>query len=80
MTITGRQIRQARTLLGLTRSQLASKVKCLTTLVIMRAEDDEDEPIASPEHAAAIRRTLERSGIEFTVYPPGVRLRNTDPT
>ena len=77
MTITGRQIRQARTLLGLTRSQLAYKVKCITTLVIMRAEDDEDEPVSLPEHAAAIRQTLERIGIDFTAEPPGVRLRPT---
>lgn len=75
MTITGRQIRQARILLGLTRSELAYKVKCITTLVIMRAEESEDEPVASPEHATAIRRTLERAGIKFTADPPGARVR-----
>ena len=80
VTITGRQIRQARTLLGLTRSRLAYKVGRTTTLVILQAEEAGDEPVASPEHAAAIRRTLERSDIAFTACPPGVQLRSTDPT
>ncbi len=80
VTITGRPIREARTLLGLTRSRLAYKVGRMTTLVILRAEEAEDEPVASPEHAAAVRRTLERSDIQFMACPPGVRLRSTGPT
>lgn len=76
VTITGRQIREARTLLGLTRSKLAYKVGRITTLVILRAEEAENELMASQEHAAAIQRVLERSGVRFT--PEGVRLRKVD--
>lgn len=75
--ITGRQIREARTLLGLTRSRLAYKVGRITTLVILRAEEAEHEPVALPEHAAVIRQTLERAGVEFS--PEGVRLRKGSP-
>ena len=75
MIPTGRQIREARTLLGLTRSVLAYKVKRITTLAIMRAEEAEDESTLTADQAAAIRQTLERLGIEFTSEPPGVRLR-----
>lgn len=77
MTITGCQIREARTLLGLTRSRLAYKVGRITTLVIMRAEEAGNEPMTSQEHAAAIRRILERAGVEFT--PESVRLRKAEP-
>ena len=73
MTLTGRQIREARVLLGLKRSVLAQKVGSLTTRVIMRAEEIEREPSLSVDQDAAVRRTLERLGIEFV--PDGVRLR-----
>ena len=72
MTLTGRQIREARKLLGLQRSRLASKVGFITTLVILRAEENEDRPLPI-EQATAIRRVLERAGIEFGLE--GVRLR-----
>ena len=71
--LTGRQIREARTLLGLTRSVLAQKVGRITTLVIMRAEENEDEPVLSAEHDAAIRAALDRAGVKFT--PDGPQLR-----
>ena len=73
--LTGRQIRAARTLLGLTRSVLAQKVGRITTLVIMRAEENEDEPVLA-EHDAAIRAALERAGIKFT--PDGPQLRTKE--
>ncbi len=76
MILTGRQIRQARTLLGLNRSRLSSKVGCITTLVIMRAEENEDEPLPI-DQAVAIRTTLERAGVDFS--PEGVRLRKVEP-
>ena len=72
----GRQIREARKLLGLNRSRLASKVGCITTLVILRAEENEDEVMLLPKHDTAIRRTLERAGVEFG--PEGVRLRKAE--
>ncbi|MGI3899779.1 MAG: hypothetical protein ACRYGP_17605 [Janthinobacterium lividum] len=76
MMLTGRQIREARALLGLNRSVLATKIGRITTLVIMRAEENEDEPILSAEHDAELRRGLERLGVE--IGPEGVRLRVTD--
>lgn len=76
MTLTGRQIREARTLLKLHRSKLAAKVGRMTTLIILRAEENEDAPLPI-EQATAIRRTLERAGIEFG--PEGVRLRQPEP-
>ena len=79
MIPTGRQIRGARTLLGLKRSVLAYKIKRITTLSIMRAEEAEGELTLTADQAAAIRQTLERLGIEFTTDPPGVRLRKTEP-
>ncbi|MGI4767496.1 MAG: hypothetical protein ACRYGP_20825 [Janthinobacterium lividum] len=75
--LTGRQIREARLLLGLKRSILAQKVGRISTLAIIRAEEAEGESVASPEHAAAIRQTLERLGIEFG--PEGVQLRKAGP-
>ena len=75
--LTGRQIREARTLLGLTRSVLAQKVGRIATLVIMRAEENEDEPTLSPEQDALVRQTLERLGVE--VGPRGVRLQEQKP-
>ena len=74
--LTGRQIREARALLGLTRSVLAMKVGRITTRVIIRAEESEDVPALSAEHDTAIRHALERAGIEFT--PDGPRLRKKE--
>ena len=71
--LTGRQIREARKLLGLNRSILALRVGRITTRVIMRAEESSDEPTLSPEQDALVRQTLERLGVE--VGPHGVRLQ-----
>ena len=79
MTLTGRQIREARGLLGLKRSVLARKVGRIAGLDILRTEQAEDEATLSDEQAAAVRQTLERLGIEFTTDPPGVRLREVKP-
>ncbi len=75
--ITGRQIREARSLLGLSRSKLATKVGTITTTVIIRAEEAEDEPVVPPSHAIAIRQTLEALGVDFT--PDGPQMRKVDP-
>jgi ribosome-binding protein aMBF1 (putative translation factor) len=75
--ITGRQIREARDLLGLKRNRLAAKVGSITTLVILRAEENEDDTLPVAQ-AIAIRRTLERLGIEFVPDSGSVRLRKQD--
>ena len=78
MILTGRQIREARLLLGLKRSMLAQKVGRITTLALMRAEENEDEPTLTPEQSAAVRRVLERAGVEFMIDGP--RLREDQPS
>ena len=79
MTITGRQIREARALLGLHRSTLAARVRSVTTATIMRAELVDDEPPITTAQGTAIQQVLERAGVEFTSDPPSVRLREVEP-
>ena len=71
--LTGRQIRQARTLLGLTPSVLAQKTKVVTTTTVKRAEADDQRPPIAEAHMRAIQQTLEALGVEFE--PDRVRLR-----
>ncbi len=66
MIITGRQIREARTLLGLQRSELAYKTRTVAALTIKRAESVDDEPPITIAQAVAIKRALEAAGVEFT--------------
>ena len=80
MTITGRQIREARALLGLQRNEVAAKVKTITTAAIIRAESVDNEPPIPAAQAAAIQQALEHAGVEFTSDPPSVRLRKAGPT
>ena len=78
--ITGRQIREARTLLSLQRNDLAAKVKTVTTATIVRAESIDDELPITIAQAAAIRSFLEAAGIEFVADDDGatgVRLRKS---
>lgn len=78
--ITGRQIREARALLGLQRSELAAKVKIVTTATIARAESVDDDPPITIAQATAIQQTLEASGIEIIQGNGGaasVRLRKS---
>ncbi|RYB01354.1 XRE family transcriptional regulator [Lichenibacterium ramalinae] len=77
--ITGRQIREARALLGLQRSQLAARVRNITTATIMRAELVDGEPPITTAQADALKEALERAGIEFTSDPPSARLRAAEP-
>ena len=80
MTITGRQIREARALLGLQRSELAAKVRMISTGTISRAESVDDEPPITVAQAAAIRSFFEAAGIEFDYDDSGVfgvRLRKS---
>ena len=62
------------------RSQLAAKVGTVTTLTMMRAEEVDDEPPISPVQAVAIRRALERVGVDFTPYSVRLRRRKSFPT
>ena len=80
--ITGRQIREARALLGLQRGELAAKVRMISTGTISRAESVDDEPPITVAQAAAIRSFFEAAGIEFddgNSRPANVRLRGTAP-
>ena len=80
MTITGRQIREARALLGLQRSELAAKVRMISTGTIRRAESVDDEPPITVAQAAAIRSFFEATGIEFLPEDggtAGVRLQKS---
>ena len=54
--------------MGWNRSQLAYKVKSITSVAIRRAEKFENEFILSAEQDDAIRQTLERVGIEFKAH------------
>ena len=74
--LTGGQIREARALLGLTRSELAAKVKTVTTSTIARAETVDDEPPITVAQATAIERAFDQAGIEFT--PDGPQLRKKE--
>jgi DNA-binding XRE family transcriptional regulator len=65
MIPTGRQIREARALLRLTQSALATKIKLVSSTIIVRAEKCDDEPPITVAQAAAIRSFLEAAGIEF---------------
>ena len=81
--ITGRQICEARALLGWMRSDLAAELGMVGTPSLKRIEMFEGPPPIRKEHAAAIRRALERAGIEFIADDDGtptVRLREPDPT
>ncbi len=75
--LTGREIREARTLLRLSPSDLALKAKAVTTLTVKRAEADDHQPPIADSHMKAIRQTLERLGVEFA--PEGPRLRKIEP-
>ena len=77
LMLTGRQIREARALLGLQRNQLAAKVMTVTTATITRAELADHEPPITIAQAAAIERTFDRAGVEFT--PDGPQLRAEKP-
>jgi transcriptional regulator with XRE-family HTH domain len=70
--ITGRQIREARALLGLQRNLLATRAKIVTTATIARAESVDDAAPITIAQAAAIQRALEAAGIDFILDNDGV--------
>jgi transcriptional regulator with XRE-family HTH domain len=76
MTITPAQVKAARTLLGWTQSTLAAMAKIHRSRV-GSLEAGEGTPL--PQSLAAMRRTLERAGVEFTNGgEPGVKLRKPE--
>ena len=76
--ITGAQMREARALLGWSRSHLARLAK-VRPATIQRAEASEGEAAITLAHESAIRSLLEEAGVEFTNGDqPGVRLRKQE--
>ena len=76
--ITGRQILEARSLLGLSRSDLATELSILSAPSLKRIEMFDELPLSAHKHAEEIHRALERAGVEFFTGhdgSPGVRLR-----
>ena len=61
--LTGRQIREARALLGLNRSKFAHLVRTVSTATIVRAESVDGQPQITASQAEAITRALDRVGI-----------------
>ena len=71
---TAAQIRAARTLVGLTQSDVA-KATGLSVPTIKRVESDRELPV-SPAAFASVIAALEKAGVEFTNGgQPGVKLR-----
>jgi transcriptional regulator with XRE-family HTH domain len=62
--ITGAQIRAARALIRWTAADLASNAD-LGVATIRRAETTDGLPLMTVSNLAAVRRTLERAGVEF---------------
>jgi type II secretory pathway component PulM len=79
--LTGRQVREARALLGMQRFQLAAMAKVATSLIKLAEMTDGECPL-TVARTGAIQRSLEAAGIEFidTENGPGVRLRPDEAT
>jgi len=75
ITISGRQIRAARALLGWAQSELSRK--CKVALGTIRRMEDFDGPVgARTDTLAKVVTVLEKAGVEFlNGGSPGVRLR-----
>ena len=75
--ITGRQVREARILLGMPRAKFAEKLGVPHTIVKLAEMTDGDSPITI-DRARQIRQSLERIGVEIFTGDdgtPSVRLR-----
>jgi transcriptional regulator with XRE-family HTH domain len=73
--LTGRQIAAARTLVGLSQTELATAAK-ISAPTLRRMESSEGEASGYANNVDAVRRALEAAGIEFTNgNRPGVRLK-----
>ena len=74
--LTGRQIREARGLLGWYRKGLATRT-AVSLSVIDRAEASDGEPYLTMVQEIAIRHAFVTAGVEFT--SDGPRLRENQP-
>ena len=77
--ISGRQIRAARALLGISAKDLAN-LSGLGWATIQRYETKDELAVGQAEKVGALKSTLEAQGIEFIGDPiasPGVRLRQS---
>ena len=78
--ITGRQIRDARKLLGWSRVRF-SEATSITQGLVAAVESADGSAWLSEDQESAIRRALEAAGVEFVFEDdegPGVRLRKVD--
>ena len=79
MTLTGRQIREARYLLGWGRVRFSRKTS-VTQAMVAAIESSEGPAWLTEEQESAIRGALEEGGIEFvTKNDGGVGVRLRDP-
>ena len=75
--LTGRQIAAARTLVGLSQTELATAAK-ISAPTLRRMESSEGEASGYANNVDAVQRALEAAGVEFTNGDqPGVRLRKS---
>ncbi|RYC29210.1 transcriptional regulator [Lichenibacterium minor] len=80
--LTGRQIREARYLLGWGRVRFSQKTS-VTQAMVAAIESSDGPAWLTKEQESAIRQALEEGGVEFIPENgegPGVRLRKVDPT
>jgi transcriptional regulator with XRE-family HTH domain len=74
-TLTGRQIAAARTLLGMTQPELATR-SSISVPTLKRMEASEGPAPGMANNVAAVRAALEDAGVEFTNgEQPGVRMK-----
>lgn len=74
--LTGRQIREARLLIGMDPGCLARRTKIFKATILRAEMVDGVAPLTTAD-AASIQRSLERAGVEFT--SEGARLRKDQP-
>ncbi len=80
MTLTGRQIAAARTLLGLNQPELAERSK-ISAATLKRMEASPGPVGGLPNNVEAVQRALEAAGVIFIEQNgdgPGVRLRKAE--
>ncbi|WP_237482594.1 helix-turn-helix domain-containing protein [Lichenibacterium dinghuense] len=81
MTLTGRQIAAARTLVGLNQPELAERAN-ISAATLKRMEGSPGQAAGLPNNVEAVRRALEAAGVLFLAENgegPGVRLRKVEP-
>lgn len=74
MTLTGRQIRRARELLGWSRADL-SRESFLPLVVVEVVEEHGSTFMLLDGQMLALKRTCERAGIEFAAHGPQLKAK-----